>query len=72
MGTGTGSPGKWSQDQPERVQEGFGECSQAQDVILGMSCARPEVGPYGPHGFLPNQHILCCYDSKKIIDQKAI
>lgn len=35
MGTGTGSPGKWSWHQPDRVHEMFGQCSQAHGVILG-------------------------------------
>ena len=48
---------------PERVQEAFGQLSQAHGVTLGVFCARPAAGLNDPDGPLPTQHILQLCDS---------
>ncbi|KAJ7406555.1 hypothetical protein BTVI_65095 [Pitangus sulphuratus] len=43
---------------PDRVQEVFGQHSQAHGVTLGMPYTVPRVGLDDPDGSLPTQHIL--------------
>ena len=45
---------------PGRIQEMFGQCSQAHGVILGVSCSKSwtGVGLDGPYGSLPTQNNL--------------
>lgn len=42
LGSGTGFPVKWSL--PDRVQDVFGQWSQARGVTLGVSCVELRVG----------------------------
>lgn len=53
LNTGTGSPGKWSQHQPGRFQEAFGQHSEAHGVILGVACGGPGAAFDDPDGPLP-------------------
>lgn len=41
----TGSPGKWSKYQPERVQETFEQCSWVHGVSLWVFCTGPDDDP---------------------------
>ena len=48
FGHWSSSPGQWSQHQPGRVQEVFGQCSQAQGDSWKWSHAGPGVGLNDP------------------------
>lgn len=57
-GTGTGSPASGHSPKASRTQGAFGQCSQGQGGIVGVSCAGPGLVLSDPWGTLPTQHIL--------------
>ena len=50
----------------DRIQEAFGQHSQAFGLILGWSCMEPGVGLHDPCGFLATQDILRFYESQVV------
>ena len=61
-----GSPGQWSQHQPERVQEVFGQCSQACAVTPGDGLVQSQeldliilVGRFQPRIFCVS--VICVW-----------
>lgn len=59
-----GSPGQWSQHQPDKVEGVFGQCCQAPGETLGdgpVPCQK--LGFNDPCGCLPAQDIQWFYDS---------
>lgn len=59
-----GSPGKWSQQQPDTVQDAFGQLSQGHGVMFGMFFTVPGAGLDVPDEPLPTQHFLLFCDSE--------
>lgn len=57
-GTGTGSPASGHSPKASRTQGAFGQCSQGQGGIVGVSCAGPGLVLSDPWGTLPTRHIL--------------